>query len=227
MQKKILPLCLALLAFLPLTAQVKKGTVLLGAGVNISTSPQYYLGSNSKDSWQRRTQFQLEAGKAIKDNLVAGVRLGTGTAPVSEYARISGGYVSSYSNARFYSGELFLKKYAPIGKKFAFFAEAAITGTASRYKSEGSSYFGYSDIKLRQVSLSGSMGITYNLSKRVMLEFTFNNLVSFHYSKTKGAYTDFYTREVTPVNDSYLSMNPFNGVNRSGGLGIKIRLGKQ
>lgn len=226
MQKKILPLCLALLAFLPLTAQVKKGTVVLGAGVNISTAPKFYLDYDG-NGWQRRTQFQLEAGKAVKNNLLLGVRLGSGTAPVNEYTLNNGRYAFNYSTSRFYTGEVFLKKYAPMGKKFAFFAEATLTGLTNRYNSTDPYGFAYSNLKIRQVSLSGSMGVSYQMFKRISFEFSFNNLLSFRYATAKGTETDLSNGQVTQVRDKYLSMNPFSGVNRSAGIGIKIRLGKQ
>lgn len=227
MQKKMLPLCFALLAFLPLTAQVKKGTVIVGAGVNISTSPNFYLGFNNGNEWQRQTQFQLEAGKAVKNNLLLGVRLGAGTAPASEYAPNNGRYAFRYIDSRFYTGELYLKKYAPMGKKFAFFAEATLTGLTNRYNSADLYGFGYSNLKIRQLSLSGSMGVAYHLSKRVSFELSFNNLLSFRYATARGTKTDLSNGQVTQMNDKSLSMNPFNGVNRSAGVGIKIRLGKQ
>ncbi|MBL7727417.1 MAG: hypothetical protein JNM68_07030 [Dinghuibacter sp.] len=177
----------------------------------------------------RNSQVQLELGKAIKDDMVAGIRIGYGSAPAGVYKKINQTEYLTYSANHFSSGSLFLRQYARLRKNILLFIEYAATGSVGPYKT-----FGYDDsarrysvdMKLRNIGVGLSLGIAYKISERVAIDLSFNNLFGVRFASTKGNYIYNNSGLTIPSSTTQFTFDPFSGARLNASFGIKIRLNK-
>src|SRR5688500_14694907 len=88
-------------------AQISKGSILLGGNLSFSSV-------KSEDGIKQpnlNLNLSPSIGKAIKENLIVGVGLG-----YSRYRNGPKGSEIEYSNK--YGGDLFVRKYYPLGRNF-------------------------------------------------------------------------------------------------------------
>ena len=160
------------------SAQIKKGSVLLGGQIYYSNSSNEYSPNQSEQA-NHNTTFSVSVGKAFKENSVYGINLSYGNAA----------YNNNYSNNTYYntkinsySAGIFYRKYKTLAKDFYLFGEA------------GASYF---DSKNTLTDLSGNKlsttrstggqitltpGISYQLLKKLQVEITIPNIAGVSYS---------------------------------------------
>jgi hypothetical protein len=228
MKKKFPLVFIPLFTTLLLNAQYEKGSLVVGGNLNFSTNTRN-LNLIQKDlNLLNTTQLQLEAGYAIKKNLVLGGRISYGT--VNGNTFYTNGLTHGYGSNPYLSAEVFLRSYMPLSKKLSLFGEASLTRTQGKYYSFGTDAAGimYQDnMKSRSIILAGSIGLNYKVSDRVSLELALNNLVSSRYSWTKGTRTYASGAPSETIQAAQLRANPFRGLGQNISLGVKIRLGKK
>jgi len=117
MKKKIylLAACCSIVFFA--NAQIKKGEILLGGGVNYNTSS---AGSTSGKS--NSFYISPSVGQAVQDNLIVGLNL--------YYSHNSQNNIYK-SNS--YGGSVFIRKYKPLGNSgFSIYLEGSLGGTYNK-----------------------------------------------------------------------------------------------
>jgi hypothetical protein len=230
MKKRIILSFVCVLSLLCLNAQVKKGTVLIGGNLNFSNTQNNYIYPGAGNYQLSRSQFQVEAAKAIKENLLAGIRLGYGNSPGNSFDKLTGSFNFSYRKTPFYSAGVYVRKYVPAGKRFMFFGEVLLNYETGKYISSERDYANRqytTNFKLRDLSIGGSLGIAYKVSNRVSLELAFNNLLAASLSNISGTYQYQNSGSSAVVNNTFGYITPFSpSMNRNISLGVKIRLGK-
>lgn len=154
-------------------AQISKGTVLLGGGLNFTTTTQktYIGGVPSGASPMKSTYVSVQpsAMKAIGNNLLWGINLDF------SYQAQPDNYDMHYNE---YGIGTFIRKYKPLGHGFYLFGQSGLDFT---YGDQRISYPpGYSDsyteIKNAIFSLGFSPGIAYAINPRWQVEVLLSDL---------------------------------------------------
>lgn len=166
-------------------AQIAKESVWLGGGLGYSNSKSD-IGSTQKN---KSFNISPAIGKAIKENLVAGIRIGYSETDNSSKSDIS------YWNAKneYYGGGIFLRRYVPVATKLYIFGEGTATFGATKQIREES----YSSNKVHtkttgwSAGLNFTPGVSYGITKIFQLETGFNSLFSLSYGKSKAKDIDF------------------------------------
>ena len=155
-------------------AQVSKGTILLGGNVGFSSQKtENPPGSTPDESKNTYISLSPSIGKAIKDNLVAGINLNYAYSKTTETT--SG--VKSDQKTNSYGLGVFLREYIPLGKGFSVFTQETLGGFYSKTTSDGLQLS-----TATSVALGFYPGIAYNITKQVQLETGFTDLFSIGYS---------------------------------------------
>ena len=167
-------------------AQISKGSVLLGGGVNINNSR--YENANTplqNKTHENHTTINPVVGIAVKENLILGVSLGYGRSENTTNSDPTNPSIDRYTS---YSGGIFLRKYLLLGKNFYLFGQGDLGYTDYNQKSSSLSN-SFNQNGWRTV-LGFSPGISYALNKRFHLETSFSNLLNLSYEKYR---TDLYS----------------------------------
>lgn len=178
--KKIAFLTCASLCLLSLTssAQIAKGSVLLGGGISGGKNKSE---NNNQESQYSSFSFYPAIGLAVKENTVVGLRL-------SYYHSKSESDNNPYKQEENgYSAGIFYRKYMPLGRKFYLFGEGAA------YYSHRDQNYIYPDSKSIQeansVGVNFYPGVAFAVNKRIHLEVGLNNLVDLSYNRSETKYT--------------------------------------
>lgn len=169
-------------------AQISKDSRLFGTSIGYSQSK--IKSTNVMLTNTKSTSFVVSpsAGIAIKENLVAGIRL--------DYSKSTEKYnydYTSYNNTenKYYGGGVFLRQYVPVVNRFYVFGEGGLSYLISRSKyTQQSTYSGKNEIKTKgwSTGLSFTPGISYAISKNFQIESGFNSLLNVSYAKSKSSY---------------------------------------
>lgn len=163
------------------SAQVSKGSVLLGGNLSFSTV------KSEEGGGVRTPNLNLNLfpsiGKAIRENLIAGFGL--------HYNRYRNGYKdNAMEKANRYGADVFLRKYYPLGKNFYLFGQGGLR--YSYYKRTSYSYVSINPLTKQKdtnedynVGINAYPGISYAVSKKIQLEFGLNELIYINYTKYK------------------------------------------
>lgn len=190
--KKIIGLCVigGLIATTG-TAQIKKGTVLLGgqiAGGNYkSTSTGIPVDIDTKN---KAANFQISAGTAIKENRIIGIYGGYGTAKYNYYPN------SIYQDVRSrnYNAGVFYRQYKNITKKLYAFGEANIGYYGANERSNYIIPITPAGVLQTKKTNGAVLGITpgaaYQVCKKLQVELTIPALLSFQYQASKETYSN-------------------------------------
>lgn len=195
-------------------AQINEGRYLLGGSVsfNSAKNPQI-TGSQSQSLY---TNIQL--GKVIKDNTVAGILLSYG---------YSNNGPSAKSNQ--YGAGVFYRIYKSIAKDFYLFGEADALYNYSK-NTQGNFQAGNSGIRYINNGglLSFTPGISYSVCKRMQMELLMQNLVSLSYgvSKTETKSIGSNTISTSKSNSFSANANLNSNLLSNFGIGFKFFLGK-
>src|SRR5258708_4220664 len=152
-------------------AQIKKGDILLGGTLGFNTQKTTPDGSNTNGlTKQSSVNLTPSIGKAIKDNLLAGIDL-TYSGSSTTQGSGTGGYTTK---SRMYGAGVFLRKYTYLGSGFAIFTQTRLGGGYHTQKdqNEGVSV-PYNDIKGYSNGVSFYPGISYAITKPVQMEIGF------------------------------------------------------
>jgi hypothetical protein len=163
------------LTTLSTSAQIKKGSILFGGNLGFSTQ-------NNEEYKHKATSIgiNLSAGKAIRQNLVAGFDL-----TYSAYQTKNNDSVKT--NQEYAGAGVFIRKYAPLGKGFYLFgharAGAAYTTTKQEFNSNDESK-GYT------ININAYPGISYEVNRKMHLEASMPGLLYISYGKGKNTRAD-------------------------------------
>jgi hypothetical protein len=168
-------------------AQIKKGTILLGGDVGFSSQKNENDDPNNVSTKQTIINLAPSIGKAIKDNLVAGVDLTFGSVKSNQYGGSSSGQNTYTNNQHDYGLGFFLRRYKPLGSGFSVFMQGRLGAIYNTQKSEITSQLSSTlDLKGYTIDLGFYPGISYAITKRIQLETGFQNLVYAQYDHSKS-----------------------------------------
>lgn len=172
---------LCLLCSLATSAQLNKGSVLLGGSLQGNTFR--FQDQNRTDNKSHRIQFAPSVGLLVRDNLAFGIN----TALSGGKNKASDGTV--YEKYRGGSLGLFVRRYMPLGKSFFLFGEAGAGfsfDNTFRYPPNNAQE---QTDKTNSWTLNLYPGLTYAVSKRLLLEAGLNGIAQASYSvrKTRGS----------------------------------------
>ncbi len=181
--KKTILLSLGLLFIFLSNAQISKGKVLLGGN---------FYGGNHKYESDAATlneldagYFSLSVGKAIDQNLIAGV---SGYYNSEKHLDLTG----NYNRVNRYGSSLFLRRYMPIGKKFYIIGEGSLNFNSSKLKNHSTAGIHYST-NSKSIAISLSPSIAYELTKKLQLETGLSSLATIRYYWQENRSDDFIT----------------------------------
>lgn len=173
MQRKLLLCFVLVLLVATVHAQIKKGTVLLGGQIGFAAQ-KYSPSTANGNSFFVSPVF----GKAVKDNLVAGVS--------ASYSQRHYDYNPGSYDFHSYGLGFFLRQYKELGKGFYLFGEAGAGGNYYKDKQVLPSP-STTDVTNHVTSIRLSLypGVAYAATRRLHIEAGFSNLALFEYSHTR------------------------------------------
>jgi hypothetical protein len=198
-------------------AQVNKGSILLGGNISANTSNSNYGTTEAKqNSWV----INPSVGYAYKLNRIIGFSFGYSHGN----ARTESGSTVSINRFNNYSAGIYQRSYFPIGKNFSLYGQGDLSFGYLRRNvtnTPGSSYIE----KQTGVVLSVSPGISYAISKKIMIELGFSNLLTVGYNSTTTNYTGTFPNPTNKTNSFSIgaNANPSNGFN----FGFRFLLGNK
>lgn len=171
-------LAFLLVSFFSTTAQIKKGSILLGG--QLSYYNDKYENATMNQQY-RGGSFGISLGKAFKENSVAGFNFAF--SPGKQDNIVTGNDTFSVTNKRTDAG-VFFRKYKKIAQDFYFFAQIDGSVIISTQKED---HKRTGDIKATQRGgfISLTPGISYQLFKKMQLELTIPNVLGMQYLVTK------------------------------------------
>lgn len=155
-------------------AQINKGTIWLGGQLSFISQHNTYNTPSFPANSSNNIVISPSIGKAIKDNLIAGVDFNYAYSKSTYNPGNPGSPTNSQTTNNFGVG-VYLRKYAPLGKNFYLFGQGRLGGTSldSEVKYQSTVY---SSNKGYSIDLGFYPGISYQVSKRVQFETGLNNL---------------------------------------------------
>jgi hypothetical protein len=169
-------------------AQINKGSVWLGGNIGYSESENKFQSMNNSDI--KTIAFKPAAGKAIKENLIAGVTLTY--AKSSSKSDPTGSYNSEKTDKTI-GGGVFLRRYIPVVNRLYVFGQV----DAGYYNSKSTIEEATSattknktNIKGWSAAISVTPGVSYAINNKLHLETGFNSLFSTVYGKSKSTSTN-------------------------------------
>jgi hypothetical protein len=180
MNKYFYLLAASLLLFSTGRAQIKKGDWLLGGNLWFLKVDNDPVVASRSDATVRFISPSF--GKAIGDNLVAGINLSFGYQKQVQQSANSPLYRDQYWN---YYLAFFIRRYKDLGHNFSLFLEGDLGGAWGPEKGsfEGSNEL-YVDHSSYNISASLDGGLAYHLTHRWLLETGFQGLVYASYGQS-------------------------------------------
>jgi hypothetical protein len=175
-------------------AQINKGSVWLGGSIGYNQSKQEL--SQTVTAKTSSLSINPAIGKAVKDNLVVGIKL--------VYGRDKSENSSSYlieSKSDSYGGGIFVRKYIPVVNRLYVFGDANASYISSKGKNTEVDYNTNLRVKTTTKGWTGGIGLTpgvaFAINKSFQLETTLNNLfgIAYYSSKTSSSSSSFYPRK--------------------------------
>jgi hypothetical protein len=169
------------------SAQVKKGSVLLGG--DFSGSSQRTKAGETILNRRNGITFTPVLGKAIRDNKIVG-----GNISFTFYEDNNSG-VPDYRQQQYGLG-VFLRKYKQVGNSgFSVFLQSRLDFSYGVFESTGPAS-NTDETKRYGISLGANPGLSFTISKKLQLESGFNNIVNlgfYHDKRTmKGTTTSIH-----------------------------------
>ena len=209
--KILLAFAILVCAAITSSAQVNEGRYLLGGNSG------FYKNQPSGESTSEVFNTNIQFGKVIKDNTVAGIFLSFG---------YSNGV--QYKMNQFGAG-VFYRKYKPLAKDLYFFGEGDALYNYSK-TTQNDFQIGSSGTRnsFNGGSLSFIPGISYSICKRMQMELAMPNLVSLSYGVSKNETTNTGTSAVSSqkINNFSAGVTLNSNLLYSFGIGFKFLLGK-
>jgi Outer membrane protein beta-barrel domain len=177
MTRILLSLLVSLTVF-SASAQFKKGDILLGADLSFSGSKST-SNINPGDQKSSYGDFGISIGKAIKENAIAGIKLGYG----HNSNTYNNGTDNLTSSNNTYSIGVFYRLYKNLGKDFYLFGEAGAEyngSTSSTSDTSGSKVTGNAGV------IYITPGLAYRISSKVFVEFSIPAIFNISYSSSSS-----------------------------------------
>jgi len=212
--KILLPIVIILFATTAANAQINEGRYLLGGSVNYSSQKNSQVSGTKNESFNSNIQL----GKVIKDNTVAGI--------IASYGFYSNGPTNKSNQ---FGAGVFYRKYKPLARNFYFFGEL---DASYNHSNQTNGTFQIGNDATRNFSNGGTLsftpGISYSVCKRMQIELSMPNIASISYAGTKYETTSSITNSVSTVNGNNFSgsVNLNSSLLYSFGIGFKFFLGK-
>ena len=164
-QKFLLSILFACTLVISTNAQINKGSVWLGGNLSYGQSKT----DNDIDPDYKTHSFSIAPGigKAVKDNLIVGMRINY------QYSKSTTG--TNYSDESQYGGSIFVRRYLPVISRLYVFGEGSVG--ANHFRSSGSKGGGF--------VIALTPGVSVGINKKLHLETGFNSLFSTYYMKRK------------------------------------------
>jgi hypothetical protein len=183
LMKKTIYTCLPLLFTIITHAQITKGSKLLGGNAGFSSN------SFASGSTISTANIGLSYGCVVKDNTVNGfsVGFGFGNQPGSVTDPLGGPTVYYRTRNFSYSAGVFKRRYLPLGKSFYLFGQGgADVGHMQAEYNQSAPAVPVKIITSRQYSINTYFypGVSYQFSKRCLLDLSLPPLVSAGFSHT-------------------------------------------
>ncbi len=161
---------------LSVSAQIKKGTVLLGG--QLSYYDYDLVNGNSSEQSQDGGTLSIQAGKAYNEDRVAGISI---TYSTTRRKLISSNSDSLINKDHYYSMGAFLRQYKKLARDFYFFFQEDAAFIISRRTTAPADVPYAGKVKDIGGSLSVTPGISYQVFTRMQLELSLPNLVNMRY----------------------------------------------
>lgn len=159
------------------SAQVRKGSVLLGGGISGGSGK---TESNNTESKSSSFAVYPAVGIAVKENTVVGLRLGYYHSR-SEQPNGTNEYVQTQDN---YSAAIFYRRYLTLSSTFFLFGEGAAYYSRSK---QGNTYPGSKSTQVNNaVGVNLYPGVAYAVNRHIHLEVGLNNLADISYSSSNA-----------------------------------------
>jgi hypothetical protein len=171
-------LCCSIIA----SAQIKKGSLLLGGQIHYSNSSNEY-SPNQSEQTNHNTTFSVSVGKAFKENSVYGINLSYGNAS-SNNNDGNNNYYKAKTNL--YNAGIFYRKYKTLAKDFYLFGEAGASYSGSKNTQTDLSGNKVHITNTTGGQISLAPGISYQLLKKFQVEITFPNIAGVSYTVSKS-----------------------------------------
>lgn len=164
---------------LTLQAQIKKGSTSLGGQINFSYNHVQNPAINSEQK-VNQGYISLSAGKAVKDNSVAGLTLQFGAG--NNYFIPNNSGKTAYTQ---YGAGIFYRQYQSIAKDFYIFFEGSLGYGYSKnnYKDSTGNTLSKSTQSISSLGLTA--GLSYKILKNLHLEVSLPQLLYIGYSSNK------------------------------------------
>jgi len=204
-------------------AQITKGSILLGGSIGLSNGKSVTGNNNSRST---NVYINPTAGIAIKENWIVGISAG-----FSSYNEDPSVNYSYNREGESYSGGLFVRRYAALGKNFYLYGNGAINySQADHTESSSPNYNPYYEryYNTKGVTLSLAPGIAYAINKRFHLEASLNDLVTFGYNTTDYRTITFNGSSISNTFTESKNFNFNTNFNASApfAIGFRVVLGK-
>ncbi len=180
MQKIVLFFLLVLTGSLAASAQITKGSILLGGGVSFGNNKSE--AENNYEAKQTGYYVGLSAGIAIKENTVVGGSISYGQ--TNQKRKTGGNTFTPYENTTYGAG-VFLRKYLPLGKNFYLFGQGGLNYNHNNQFQLSNNTEQRIETNGWNVGLSVAPGLSYALTKKFHLELGFNELAGISYGRSK------------------------------------------
>jgi hypothetical protein len=194
-------------------AQIKKNDFLVGGQLSYD---YWNTEQDNNSQTQKNGTIDIFAGKAIRENRVAGILLGY--SPVHNESVTINGTETRKDN--YYSVGGFYRAYNKIGRDFYFFAE--LSGAYSFSNGTIENKDGSATQNGKGAYVRFTPGISYQMAKKLHLEIMLPGLVAFSYleNKVESNTTSIEDSKTKQVGASTSLSNP-NGL---GFLGVGFKL---
>ena len=190
------------------SAQIKKGSILLGGQLYYSNSKTQSENINQKSE---NGTIGVSLGKAFRENSVVGFNFSF--SPTRQTALFSGSDTFDVTYNRFNIGAFF-RKYKQLGKDFYFFGQVDGAYITSNQKHDYVAAGGNVKSTQRGGFVALTPGISYQIFKKMHLELTLPNILSLQYLVTK------VDSEIQQANDYKTEEFSFySNLNNNTGLG--------
>lgn len=175
---RTLIICALMISYQAMHAQISKGSHFIGGSLGFSNSKQEtQAGTASSTSSSDNWNVNLQYGKAIKDNRIAGLYLNTG----GNNNKSNGGFTSNQSESSTIGGGAFLRQYYGISSRWYVFGEVQAGYDYTKEEVRADNIIVAAG-KGWTASTSLSPGISFAASRKLQFEIELSNFLSFYYS---------------------------------------------
>lgn len=204
-------------------AQISKGSTFLGGSIGYSNGKAEQNIPQQPNSLQesKHSNFSIrpQIGKAIAENSIFGVFLNYSRNTLEQ----TNGTNIAKTEGNGYGGGIFYRRYYPFSQRFFLFGDAGLGiafGKGETTSPGGTANFVSFKTTSQQVSLSLTPGLSFAATRKLFLEASLNDLLSFMYGSTQS---DSYNQQGTVIQTREEKAFSANA-NANGAAGLSVGL---